>query len=376
MNLILEGIGPAFSNEGKTFMSLWQERRRESMLHGDAANVAKQLASCYKRSHHQTESNQMTLNRGLPIAMSILTTVLFLSFLSDGFSQRKCCIMKPDANAETCRFDDSTLRFSGTPAEQAKCLLRHVKVRGQLDSAEPLPQPLEELVGTPVILDVERLKRYLAAHQISESEIGGDLRKPLSLIDSNNPRSERTRYFVIHDTSTPNYWSEIPNGIDEATWSGNNLSRVDRRLAHVYVNRLGQSVTTVDFQNVLPPTKFGTKFACCLGERHKGLFIHVELVEPRHCDPTHGRCAPYARGSNIASADSNDNLGPNPGFTKAQMDRLALLYVAASMRKHEWLIPSFHAPMDINIKDGHDDPQNFNLADWADSLKKLLVELR
>ena len=57
------------------------------------------------------------------------------------------------------------------------------------------------------------------------------------------------------------------------------------------------------------------------------------------------------------------------------MDRLALLYVAASVRKHEWLIPSFHAPMDAMLQNAHDDPQNFDLDCWANSLGTLLTAL-
>lgn len=317
------------------------------------------------------------INVSLTPFPQILVVVLFsLATTGSLVGQRRCCMTDTNSTERACAFDPSSFSFVGTPLEQAKCLLRQVRIRGHLDGAvDRLPGPLEELIGKSVTIDLRNLKRYLSTHQIAESDIGGDLLKPLSPVDSTNPRGEPARYFVIHDTSTPNYWNAIPANINEETWSGNNLSRVDRSITHVYVNRLGQSATTVNFESVLPRTKFGTKFACCLGERRKGLFIHIELIQPRHCDPTHGRCVPYRTGSNIASKDSNDNVAPSPGFTKAQMDRLALLYLAASVRKQEWLIPSFHTPMDATFKNAHDDPQNFDLADWADSLRSLLAEL-
>ena len=41
-----------------------------------------------------------------------------------------------------------------------------------------------------------------------------------------------------------------------------------------------------------------------------------------------------------------------------------------------WLIPTFHAVVDEGIYDKHDDPQNFELAAFAESLEKLLEHLR
>ena len=46
------------------------------------------------------------------------------------------------------------------------------------------------------------------------------------------------------------------------------------------------------------------------------------------------------------------------------------------MRAERWLIPAFHAPIDANIRGGHDDPQNFELEAFAASLERLLGELQ
>ena len=56
----------------------------------------------------------------------------------------------------------------------------------------------------------------------------------------------------------------------------------------------------------------------------------------------------------------NDAQSPNPAFTPAQYDRLALLYVIASVRSQHWLIPAYHAALDADIPNGHDDPLNFD----------------
>ncbi len=84
-------------------------------------------------------------------------------------------------------------------------------------------------------------------------------------------------------------------------------------------------------------TRFGTDL--------KGLFLHVELVQPRRSQPGRGR--------------GNDALAPTPGFSDIQYDRLALIYTIASVRAGRWLIPAFHVAIDSGIRGGHDDPQNF-----------------
>ena len=69
-----------------------------------------------------------------------------------------------------------------------------------------------------------------------------------------------------------------------------------------------------------------------------------------------------------------------PGFIDAhihfpQYRMLAALYVYASARAGHWLIPAFHSTVDDQIPDAHDDPQNFDLALWAERLRLLLDAL-
>jgi hypothetical protein len=266
-----------------------------------------------------------------------------------------------------CAFDDASLSYKGTPQEQARCLLRPVLIGGHLGAQlKRLPSPLEKLIGKSLSFDQVSLKRYLVAHNINEMEIGGLLSAPLARANTLDPNAPFARYFVIHDVSTPNYLDKsFPPDINERTWMLNDLNKrwVGRKVTHVYINRLGESVTAVDFKTELPDPNHGTKFARDhLRNRGKGLYLHVELVQPRRSDP-------QARAG-------NDAIAPVPGFTDAQLERLALIYIAASARRGEWLIPAFHASIDVGIPDAHDDPQNFDLSRWAEKLDDLIKAIK
>ncbi|HEX8889076.1 MAG TPA: hypothetical protein VF779_07860 [Pyrinomonadaceae bacterium] len=266
-----------------------------------------------------------------------------------------------------CAFDDATLSYKGTPQEQARCLLRPVLVGGHLGAPlKHLPSPLEKLIGKSLPFDQTSLKRYLVEHSISEADLGGSLSDSLARANTIDPNAPFARYFVIHDVSTPNYLDKpFPSDINETTWSLNDLKKrwVTRRVTHVYINRLGESVTAVDFKTELPDPNHGTKFARDhLRNKGKGLYLHVELVQPRRSDPQ-GRAG-------------NDAIAPVPGFTDAQLERLALVYIAASLRGGHWLIPAFHAAIDVTIPDAHDDPQNFDLAKWAEKIDGLIKVIK
>lgn len=230
----------------------------------------------------------------------------------------------------------------------ARCLLRPVKIFGNVGPAPAtLPAPLDTLIGKPMDVTAVSLKRYLDAHGITEVSIGGSLSTPLAT----------TRYFVIHDTSSPYLRNDpFPANINEASWTFNRLSRWARIRTHVYVNRLGESGTANNFDRTVTATKYER------GPGRRGLFVHVELVQPRRREPSGGA--------------NNDAIAPQPGFTAKQLDRLALLYVAASVRRGRWLLPGFHAAIDAGIPDAHDDPQNFDMNGWLSSLQSLLTELR
>jgi hypothetical protein len=277
-------------------------------------------------------------------------------------------LCKPARAQDTpCAFDDSSLSYRGTPGEQARCLLRPVLIGGHLGAQlKRLPAPLDKLPGKPVRVNVAALRRFLSEHNIVEADLGGSLSYTVSRANSLDSNAPRARYFVIHDVSTPNYLdSPFPQDINEATWAWNDLGRKWRqvKVTHVYISRTGESITAVDFNSELPDPHHGTKFARDrLRNRGKGLYLHVELVQPRRSDPL--------------GPPDNDRIAPVPGFTDAQLKRLALVYIAASVRAGVWLIPAFHAAVDAGIPDAHDDPQNFDTKRWADELQSLLKTIR
>ena len=252
------------------------------------------------------------------------------------------------------RYYLSTL--SRRETEQAKCLLRPVKPFGHIGKRlETLPSPFPELLGKQVAISKEALRRLLRERNVEESQLGGSLDQPLSRANNNDSHADFTIYFVIHDTSTPNFLDQpFPNNINSSAWEFNKFSKY-QAVAHVFVNRMGDSTTKVNFNTPLRATKFETKV---LGLKGKGLFIHVEMIQPRRRDPRGGR--------------TNDALAPQPGFSEAQLDRLALVYISASVRRGHWLVPVYHAVLDTGLQDAHDDPQNFDLESWSQRLKQLL----
>jgi hypothetical protein len=264
------------------------------------------------------------------------------------------------AQSKPCKFE-STSKISSR--DQAKCLLRLVKKRGNLGpTLSTLPSTLDSLLGLASIdLDKVTFRKYLRKYNILEKNIGGSLDQRVSKANNDAFDAELARYFIIHDTSTPNFGDgDIPKNINDSSWSGNNLQRWTKSplLAHVFVNRVGASVTPVDFS--IPWRATGYESSFC-GQPCKGLFLSVEMIQPRRSDP---------RGS------GNDATAPNPGFTDAQLDRLAIVYIAASIRRGKWMIPAFHAAIDAQVYGDHDDPQNFDLLRWDERLKSLLAEIR
>ncbi len=280
--------------------------------------------------------------------------ILFILFISIDMSAQNI----------PCKFDEKTMQFVGTPLEQARCLLRPNKPRGILDKElKRLPNPIEKLIGSKVKFKKEKLRKYLLANKFNENKLGGSLDEPLSLAKLPNGEMIPALYFIIHDTSTPNYEkAEIPTDINNKSWKYNNLEMwLKNPVGHIFVNRLGESITTTSFSE---PVKkgWGTKFARdFLKADGKGLQLHIELVQPRRSNPD------WFAG--------NDEIAPDPGFTDQQYQRLALLYVCASVRRGTWLILAYHSAIDAGIKDAHDDPQRFELEKFGKNLEKLIKKI-
>jgi hypothetical protein len=258
-----------------------------------------------------------------------------------------------------CNFNPDTLTFAGTPLEQAACLIRPVNQWAHLGPPlAELPKALADRIGGAVAMpDREALTALIDETGLSPKFVDG-LGNEVSRARDNDAEAPMARYFVIHDTSGPRLGSFPPN-LDENI-KINNLERFScsdsAEIAHAFVNRRGGVFFGHDFGVPWRSTKF--ERALSFGTNLKGLFLHIEMIQPRR----RGR-----RGSDIAA--------PTPGFTTAQYQRLALLYTIASARAGAWLIPAFHAVIDSDIRGGHDDPQHFEVDAFARALDGVTEQL-
>ena len=247
-----------------------------------------------------------------------------------------------------------------TPAQQARFLLRKVYLTGKVGSELPaLDSELEKRVGQKCLISRDQLRSYLEKNHIADWEVGGNIDLPLSAVTDAKGNRNFAKYMVIHDTSYPRYETSFPKNIDDESWEWNRLNRWVANVTHIFVNRIGDSKTMNPFHEGITATKL-ERFV--LGEgATKGLYLHIELIQPRKYMKGYGR--------------HNDVDSPTPGFTTPQYKRLAQLYTVASVRKGEYLIPAFHACVDSGIKYAHDDPQNFDLPKFFAALNEVWKDM-
>jgi hypothetical protein len=281
------------------------------------------------------------------------------------FAKRPPVVLTDKQVEGFCKFDHGTQLFGGTPAEQARCLLNPVEPVGRLGPAmDVLPPALETRVGGETDLPSRDALAGLLRDRGATQYLIDTLAQPVSHAHDNDPLARSATYIVFHDTSTPNYRTQPwPVSIDDDP-KINNLARYacsnDIERAHVFINRGGRIFLAHDFTVPWRATKFET--ASNFGPALKGLFLHIELIQPRRAMKGYG--------------SRNDFLAPKPGFTQAQYESLALVYTVASRRAGFWMIPAFHSVLDEGIRNKHDDPQNFELTQFAQSLNALVGELR
>jgi hypothetical protein len=297
-----------------------------------------------------------------------LVIVCLLSTAFDAFAQR-CQPRRrlPPIVLTTlgpCEFNPETFSFAGSPDQQAMCLMRSGNARRNLGPRlETLPPALASRIGQASGLpDRETLAALLVEFGLVW-DYAPFLWQPLSRARDNDPDAPQARYFVIHDTSGPNFGRRpFPVNIDEHR-SINNLGRFrcgdGWEAAHVIINRAGTMMLGHELSQPWRAMRFerATRFGTDL----KGLFLHVEMIQPRRSQPGRGR--------------GNDAQAPTPGFSDIQYDRLALIYTIASVRSGRWLIPAFHIAIDSGIRGGHDDPQNFEIDAFAGSIERLAGRL-
>lgn len=256
-----------------------------------------------------------------------------------------------------CGFEPERLAFAGDDVTQARCLMRPVGQRARLGAIlEALPPAFADRIGGTMPLPPrDLLTTYLTEIGLADAFVP-HLFWPASRAQDSDPFAPAARYLVLHDTSGP-YLRRFPTDLD-THGKINNLARFycsdHWSLAHVVINRSGGVFVGHDFAEPWRATKF--ERAPNFGTDLKGLFLHVEMIQPRR--------------------DRGGMIAPTPGFTEAQYDRLALVYVIASVRAGQWLIPTTHAVIDNDVRNGHDDPQNFEFADLAASLERLDARLR
>ena len=246
------------------------------------------------------------------------------------------------------------------PAEQARMLLRKIYVTGKVGSElASLDADVEKRIGQKCQITRDQLRMYLEKIHVSDWEIGGNIDLPLCCLRDTSNGQQFAKYFVIHDTSFPRYGKDFPSNMNDDSWEWNRLNRWVAPVTHIYVNRVGDSKTMTPFQEGMTATKL-ERFV--LGDAAtKGLYLHVELIQPRKYMKGYGR--------------HNDADAPSLGFTDGQYKRLALLYTVAAVRKGEYLIPGFHACVDSGIKYAHDDPQNFELPKFFKALNDTWADM-
>lgn len=254
-------------------------------------------------------------------------------------------------------FSKDIMEYKGNKKEQAGLLLRRVERWGKVkEKKATIDSAFLNLLDMKINFDSNNLRNYLTSLKLTENEVGGNLGKSISAI-SVNGKLIKARYFVIHDASTPVFKNTFPDNINDTTWLYNKAKSWSKKITHAYLTRTGELKTVTDFSNGLRATKFELRI---LGKKSKGLFIHVELIQPRVYPPGTVVSAPIA---------------PEPGFTLIQYQRLALLYICASLRKGEWLVPAYHVNIDEGLNDGHDDPQNFDLLSFTTEVLNLKSKL-
>lgn len=257
-----------------------------------------------------------------------------------------------------CRFDRDTLTFAGTPVEQATCLLRKVRLLGEKEP-QPLPQVIRALLeggeAPSAAQKAAAIARFPEPYRAYATEYGD---RPISQTEAGLP----ALYFVIHDTSEPFYGTErFPRRLDTDLRINSFASYMDTTygpapVAHIFLSRYGQIWAGHEFSEPWRATKLESRV---VGPTARGRFVHVETVQPRRYLPGY--------------ADRGHTYGPIPGFSDAQYRQLAALYVYASARAGHWLIPAFHATVDAGIPDAHDDPQNFELGQFAREVERLVT---
>jgi hypothetical protein len=137
------------------------------------------------------------------------------------------------------------MSFHGDWVEQTRCLMRGMDETRNLGPQMALmPAPLADRVGKEAGLPTrEALSTYLSNFDL-ERDFAAYLWLPVSRANDNDPTAPMARYFVIHDTSGPNFGHRsFPEEVDNGNSKINSLNKFrcsdGRGKAHVVINRSG-----------------------------------------------------------------------------------------------------------------------------------------
>ena len=291
----------------------------------------------------------------------VLSLVLASALLAGStYAEAKTC--DPATPYGGCKFSKETLSFQGDVATQTKCLLRKVREQGSGADEQTIPAWLTSHVGKPIDISEQQLNKYYSSNKIASKDVGEGLVKG---------SATKIRYFVIHDTSTPEIDEKegFPTNMDKASYGWNNLAATWSKSAlrhkvNAITSRSGQSLIFHVWGEERPMSGIKLELrADKPGETQhipeaRPLFVHVENTQPRL----------RPKGSWAWKA-------PAQGLTEAQEKRLALLYITASYQAGRWLIPAYHFNIDQGIDGVHDDPQHMDLKSWVEQLQALDAQI-
>ena len=259
--------------------------------------------------------------RGLSVAAVCLglAAAITIASATAAFADKNCRPKRPLSKVwltsmGPCAFDLETLQFAGEPLRQAACLTRPVGRRAKLGPVpDTLPAALAERVGRSSNLPARELLSTFLSRLDLEWNLAAFLWQSVAHARDNDAEAPAARYFVIHDTSGPNVWGRWPDNIDE----NRKINRLARfrcadgwALAHAVINRPGALFVGHDFSVPWRATKF--ERAVNFGGALKGLFLHVEMIQPRR----------------------RVHQAPVPGFTAAQYEARASLRHCECPRRH------------------------------------------
>jgi hypothetical protein len=163
------------------------------------------------------------LQRSRSIAATAMACVVLCAGASAALSEN-CKPSRPKPlvvlrTMKPCAFDPQRLEYRGEPIEQAMCLMRGMDAsRNLAPMLDSLPWALATRVGKNTGLPSRELLSAFLSSQDLEWDFAAYLWQPVSHAKDNDPDTPAARYFVIHDTSAPNYGRRaFPGDIDSTS---------------------------------------------------------------------------------------------------------------------------------------------------------------